>query len=314
MSLPSIRSSHRPLPQNGKKVKKTAALNKCRAALGAIAMSATLIGTIGNVAATILLMAAPLLIPVIAFKAALIAGTALLLLGGIMTVTFIFMSKRGPEQKHKPAPRPIHIQNPLIAQNQDLTIRLEQTLTQKQGVEREKQALQEQSQAKSQELAGLRSELQTLEREKVILKKKIDLVTNRLDQYKNRGTVVNNLQQTIEQLKENEDGLIRELNELDIELNNLQLEKKQLEDKLEQKDKAPLSEIEIENRFLRNKVGELELIMSRLSSHKDKNEPLLEACVTTPMRPKIQSINSSHRGPLPYRTLLLEPNSSQEKT
>lgn len=379
MSLPSVRPSHRHLlPKTlqthptKKTVKKAPASNKCQAVIGGAAVSSTLIGTIGLIASTILFVAAPLLIPVIAFKAALIAAGALLLLGTIMTLALVIMLKKRPPEKHTKAPKPPIqqplVQNPLIAQNQDLanqlktalaqkqgaengmqtlqskfqelekrqseiqkplnaqiaqnqdlTNQLKTALTQKQEVEHQMQLLQEKFQAKSQEVEEGQNQIEQLELEKSTIQKRLERLKNRVRgaeqiETKQLSTEVKSqiqkLQQTIQDMEQVEEQSQIVLSTLERELDQLRFEKEQLEEKLLQTTKIPLTEIEILNQYLKNRVNEQEVIINR---YNETYGPFIDACVTTPLKPQVKSTNNSNRG-LPPRPNILTMDLSTEET
>jgi chromosome segregation ATPase len=148
MSLQSIKQQ---TPLNHHSLQKSAPAsprsNKCLRALGGISISATLIGAITAIAAVIIFAAAPLLMPLIAFKAIVIGGSALLLMGAIMSLAFMcIMSKKRPKEQVLPL---------LPIEQQRMEQKLAEALTQKEQLETGMQSLQEQLQVKSQQLLEL---------------------------------------------------------------------------------------------------------------------------------------------------------------
>jgi hypothetical protein len=149
MSIPSINEQP---PLNHHSLQEAApaspASNKCLKALGGISISATLIGAITAIAAVIIFAAAPLLLPLITFKAIVIGGSALLLMGAIMSLAFVWlMSKKGQKAQVKPFP----------VEQQRMEQKLARALLQKQQLVTGMQSLQEQLRVKSQQLLGLQN-------------------------------------------------------------------------------------------------------------------------------------------------------------
>lgn len=143
---------------------------KCQKALQGTSIGLSSLGVITLLATAIILMAAPLLLPVIAFKALLLSGAAILILGTALAVAAIAKSCK------KISPQEQKLQNDLndsIAQQTALSGQVRQSETQrnqiateKQEIERKLQEAQTKLEEKNLELATAQSTLQKLQDEK----------------------------------------------------------------------------------------------------------------------------------------------------
>lgn len=145
--------------------------NKCLAVCGGLTISTTLLSAIAVVATAIIFAVAPLLMPLIAFKAVLLTGAAILVLSTFLSAVLVLsaIKKRAIEQQklqHQPA-NVIDIasryqNNRLIAQNQQLTNQLERAITKKGEAEQRIGSLLGQMDEKTEELNQKQMELEVV--------------------------------------------------------------------------------------------------------------------------------------------------------